>query len=67
MWFVLTKHLLAKYGAAAKNRVEANIREDELVNPQFTAVYAVNPDERRLTAQWETLQLNVTSFASRVL
>ena len=45
-----------------------------LAHPQFTAVYAESQDEKgerhdsteTLTARWETLQSNVTSFASRV-
>ena len=47
----------------------------KLADPQLTAVYAESQDERRerhdsietLTAHWENLQSNVTSWASRVL
>ena len=42
---VLTKHLLAKYGAAVRECVEANVADYELVNPQLIAVYAASPDE----------------------
>ena len=49
MWSVLTKHLLAKYGAAVRECVEANVADYELVNPQLTAVYAASPDDSLAT------------------
>ena len=51
MWSVLKKHLFAKYGAVVTECVQVNVIDlrgfYELVNPQFTAVYAARPDERR--------------------
>ena len=83
MGSVLTKHLRAKYGEAVKECVDANVAElrklqswlYELADPELTALYAESQDERRerhdsidtLTAHWENLQSNVTSWASRVL
>ena len=83
MGSVLTKHLRAKYGEAVKECVEADVADirklqswlSELADPELTAVYAESQDERRelhdsmetLTAHWNNLQSNVTSFASRVL
>ena len=49
MWSVLTKHLLAKYGAAVRECVEANVADYELVNPQLTAVYAASLDDSLAT------------------
>ena len=83
MGSVLTKHLRVKYGEAVKECVEADVADlrklqtwlYKLADPQLTAVYAESQDERRerhdsietLTAHWENLQSNVTSWASRVL
>ena len=83
MGSVLTKHLRAKYGEAVKECVDASVADlrklqtwfYKLADPQLTAVYAESQDERRerhdsietLTAHWENLQSNLTSWASRVL
>ena len=83
MGSVLTKHLCAKYGEAVKECVESDVADlrtlqtclYELADPQPTAVYAERQDERRerhvsvetLTSNWERLQSNVTSCATRVL
>ena len=55
MGSVLTEHLRAKYGAAGKECVEADVADlrklqtwlYDLADPQFTAVYAESQDERR--------------------
>ena len=78
---VSTKHLRAKCGEAVKLYVEANVADlrkrqtwfHETADPQLTAVYAESQDESRErhhsvnspTFRWETLQLNVTSWATR--
>ena len=80
---VLTKHLRAKCGEAVTECVEADVADlrklqnwfYELADLQLTAVYAGSQDKKRerydsvetLTSHWETLQSNVTSWATRVL